>query len=140
MNLQRAIEIATEAHKNQNDRYGAPFLEHVTRVMNAGKTEDEKMVGVLHDIIEKTDWDLEKLRKQGFEEHIIEAVRCLTKASENEDYDQLIERAKLNALAVKVKLNDLTDNMDIKRMREVTEEDLKRLNKYLKAYHLLASL
>ena len=139
MDLQRAIQIATEAHKNQYDRYGAPFLEHVTRVMNAGKTEDEKIVGVLHDIIEKTGWDLKKLQMEGFRKNIIEAVRCLSKTSDKEDYELLIERVKTNTLAVKVKLNDLTDNMDIKRMKEFKQEDLERFNKYLKAYHQLSA-
>ena len=140
MNLKRAIQIATDAHKNQTDRYGAPFLGHVTRVMNAGRSEDEKIVGVLHDIIEKTEWDLAKLEQESFSKHIIEAVRCLSKTSEEEDYDQLIERVKTNSLAIKVKLNDLTDNMDIKRMNEVKPEDLERFNKYLKAYHSLSLL
>ena len=98
------------------------------------------MVGVLHDIIEKTEWDLEKLGKEGFSKHIITAVRCLSKISEEEDYDQLIERVKTNALAIKVKLNHLIDNMDIKRMKEVKQENLERVNKYLKAYHSLSVL
>ncbi|MES2775228.1 MAG: phosphohydrolase [Bacteroidota bacterium] len=140
MNLETAVDIAIEAHRLQKDKYGQPYLGHVFRVMNAGKTEDEKIVGVLHDLVEDTGWTFEKLSEQGFAPHIIEAIRCVTKTSENEDYDAFIERVKPNPLAVKVKLNDLADNMDIRRMPEITEKDIARLNKYLKAWKLLTSL
>jgi SpoVK/Ycf46/Vps4 family AAA+-type ATPase len=138
--LEKAIKIATQAHKGQKDKYGAPYIGHVTRVMNAGATEDEKIVGVLHDLIEDTDWKFEDLEKEGFPQYIIDAVRCVTKKSEDENYDDFVKRTATNPLAIKVKLNDLTDNMDIRRMPEVTEKDLKRLNKYLKAYKYLENL
>jgi (p)ppGpp synthase/HD superfamily hydrolase len=138
--LEKAIKIATEAHKGQVDKYGAPYIGHVTRVMNAGATEDEKIVGMLHDLIEDTDWEFADLEKEGFPQYIIDAVRCVTKTSEEENYDDFVKRTATNSLAIKVKLNDLTDNMDIRRMPEVTEKDLKRLNKYLKAYKYLESL
>lgn len=140
MNLDRAIQIAVEAHKNQKDKYGAPYLGHVSRVMNAGKTDDERIVGVLHDLIEDTPWTFDDLKKEGFSAHVIEAIRCLTKKSEDENYESFVDRIKINPLAIRVKLNDLTDNMDISRMPAVTEKDVPRLNKYLKAYHLLAVL
>ena len=140
MNLDRAIQIAVEAHKNQKDKYGAPYLGHVSRVMNAGKTDDERIVGVLHDLIEDTPWTFEDLKKEGFSSHVIEAIRCLTKKSEDENYESFVDRIKINPLAIRVKLNDLRDNMDIRRLPMVTEKDVPRLNKYLKAYHLLAVL
>ena len=140
MNLDRAIKIAMEAHKNQKDKYGAPYLGHVSRVMNAGKTDDERIVGVLHDLIEDTPWTFDDLKKEGFSAHVIEAIRCLTKKSEDENYESFVDRIKINSLAIRVKLNDLTDNMDIRRLPMVTEKDVPRLNKYLQAYHLLAVL
>lgn len=140
MNLEKAIQIATDAHKDQKDKYGAPYLGHVTRVMNAGRTDDEKMVGVLHDVVEDTDWTFEQLEAEGFSRQIVDAIRCLSKTSEDEDYDQFIERIKKNPLAIKVKLFDLTDNMDLRRMPEVHEKDIERLNKYLKAYRILVAL
>jgi len=140
MNLDRAIQIAVDAHKNQKDKYGAPYLGHVSRVMNAGKTDDERIVGILHDLIEDTPWTFDDLKKEGFSVHVIEAIRCLTKESENENYESFVDRIKINPLAIRVKLNDLRDNMDISRMPMVTEKDVPRLNKYLKAYHLLVAL
>jgi len=140
MNVERALQIAIEAHKNQKDKYGAPYLAHVTRVMNAGKTDDEKIVGVLHDVIEKTEWTFEQLQQEGFSNLIIDAIRCLSKTNDKEDYDQFIERVKTNPLAIKVKLYDLTDNMDVRRIPEVKEKDIERMNKYLKAYRMLSAL
>jgi hypothetical protein len=132
--LNRAIEIATKAHEGATDKYGAPYINHVKRVMNMGQTDNEKIVGVLHDVIEDTHWIFEDLEKEGFSKEVIDALKCVTKTSKDEDYVDFITRVKINPLAVKVKLNDLTDNLDIKRMPEVLESDLKRLNKYLKAY------
>ena len=135
--LNRAIEIATKSHEGATDKYGAPYINHVTRVMNMGQTDNEKIVGVLHDVIEDTPWTFEDLEKEGFSKEVIDAIKCVTKTSEDEDYAEFITRVKINPLAVKVKLNDLTDNLDIKRMPVVLESDLKRLNKYLKAYNEL---
>ena len=134
--LEKAIQIALEAHKGQTDKAGAPYLLHLIRVMNAGQTEDEKICGILHDLVEDTPWTFEALRREGFSEEVIRALVCVTKQP-NEPYTHFIERIKKNSLATKVKLNDLRDNMDITRLTFITEEDTQRLNKYLKAYHSL---
>ena len=135
--LQRAIEIATEAHQGQFDKAGRDYIGHPLRVMEMGKTEEEKIVGVLHDVIEDTDWTFEKLAEEGFSDEVIAALRCVTKISENENYDDFIDRVKKNPLAVAVKINDLTDNMDIRRLPYLSDKDVKRLKKYLKAYKRL---
>lgn len=135
--LNKAINIATEAHKNQTDRYGAPYLGHVFRVMNYGKTMDEKILGVLHDVVEDcSEWSFEKLSGEGFGNYI-EALDCLTKR-DGEKYSAFVARTEKNSLAIAVKLNDLRDNMDIRRInRMLSSDDTKRLNKYLKAYRYL---
>ena len=135
--LERAIEIATQAHQGQFDKAGRDYIGHPLRVMEMGKTENEKIVGVLHDVIEDTDWTFEKLTEEGFSQEIISALRCVTKLSENENYDDFIDRVKKNPLAVAVKINDLTDNMDIRRLPYLSDKDVKRLKKYLKAYKRL---
>ena len=135
--LQRAIEIATEAHKGQYDKAGNDYIGHPLRVMEMGTTENEKIVGVLHDVVEDTDWTFEALAAEGFSEDVIAALRCVTKLSENENYDDFIERVKKNPLAVAVKINDLSDNMDIRRLPYLSDKDVKRLKKYLKAYKRL---
>ena len=135
--LQRAIEIATEAHKGQFDKSGKDYIGHPLRVMEMGKTEEEKIAGVLHDVVEDSSWTFEALEAEGFSQEIIEALKCVTKLSENENYDDFIERVKKNSLAVAVKINDLTDNMDIRRLPYLSDKDVKRLKKYLKAYKRL---
>ena len=136
--LERAIEIAREAHRGQVDRAGAEYIGHAMRVMEAGRTTEEKIVGVLHDVVEDSvEWSFERLEQEGFAPEIIEALRCVTKRLEDEPYDKFIARVKTNKLAVAVKLNDLTDNMDIRRLPYLSDKDVKRLKKYLKAYKQL---
>ena len=135
--LDRAKAIATSAHEGQVDKAGKPYIEHPMRVMNMGKTVEEKIAGVLHDVVEDSDWTFEMLEKEGIPKDVLDALRCVTKLSEDEDYDHFIERVKTNPLAVKVKINDLKDNMDITRLGEVAEKDLGRLNKYIRAYRQL---
>ena len=135
--LKRAIEIAAEAHCGQVDKAGNDYIGHPLRVMAAGKTTDERIVGVLHDVIEDSDWTFEMLAAEGFSDEVIEALKCVTKLSDIEPYDKFIARVKTNPLAVAVKLNDLSDNMDIRRLPYLPDKDVKRLKKYLKAYKQL---
>ena len=135
--LKRAIEIATEAHKGQFDKSGKDYIGHPLRVMEMGGTEEEKIVGILHDVVEDTPWTFEMLEAEGFSPEVIAALKCVTKTSENENYDDFIERVKKNPLAVAVKINDLSDNMDIRRLPYLSDKDIKRLKKYLKAYKKL---
>lgn len=136
--LERAIEIATEAHRGQLDKAGKDYIGHPMRVMEAGRTTEERIVGVLHDVVEDSDWTFERLAAEGFSAEVIEALRCVTKISKDEPYDKFIARVKSNPLAVVVKLNDLSDNMDIRRLPYLSDKDVKRLKKYLKAYKQLS--
>ena len=137
--LERAIEIAVAAHDGQLDKAGMDYIGHPMRVMAAGSSVDEKIVGVLHDVVEDSAWTFDQLAAEGFAPQIIEALRCLTKL-EGESYDKFIARVKCNALATAVKLNDLTDNMDIRRLPYLSDKDVKRLKRYLKAYKQLSGI
>lgn len=135
--LDRAVEIAVEAHRGQLDKSGCDYIGHPLRVMEAGRTEPEKIAGVLHDVVEDSGWTFEMLETEGFSQEVIDALRCLTKLSPDEPYEKFIRRVKANPLAVAVKLNDLSDNMDIRRLPYISDKDVKRLKKYLKAYKQL---
>lgn len=126
-----------QAHAGQVDKAGMPYIGHVIRVMQAGKTIDEKIVGVLHDVVEDTTWTFDALLAEGFPVHIVDALRCVTKLSDDEPYEAFINRVKNNPLAVAVKINDLTDNMDVRRLQTLTDADMQRLRKYLKTYQSL---
>ncbi len=137
--LDRAIELAKQHHEGQTDKAGKPYIEHPLRVMNQVESEEEKIVAVLHDIVEDTDISLDDLRSEGFSEEVVSAVECLTK-QDGENYDSYIERISFNPLAVKIKLADLEDNSDLTRLPEVTDKDLERIEKYDKALEKLTRL
>ena len=137
--LDRAIELAKQHHEGQTDKAGKPYIEHPLRVMNQVESEEEKIVAVLHDIVEDTDISLDDLRNEGFSKEVVDAVECLTK-QDDENYDSYIERISFNPLAVKIKLADLEDNRDLTRLPEVTDKDLERIEKYDKALENLTRL
>lgn len=134
MNLATAIEIAASAHRNQADKGGSPYILHPIRVMMSLDTEDEKIVGILHDVVEDSDvWNFERLREEGFEENILSALKSVTKVSEDEDYQQFIKRAGQNEIGRNVKIADIKDNLDITRIGALNEKDFLRINKYKEA-------
>lgn len=135
--LNKAIRIAVSAHEAQLDtNNGRPYIEHPFRVMNAGHTLQEKIVGILHDVVEDTPWTLAQLHAEGFSLEIVDAVDAMTRR-DNETYDAYLLRVKVNPIAIRVKLNDLTDNMDIRRWDSIPDFELERLRKYLRAYKML---
>lgn len=131
--LERAIGIARQAHASQVDKGGADYIGHPLRVMEKCETEEEKIVGVLHDVVEDSDWTFEMLEEEGFTPDVIEALKCLTKVSEDENYDDFIARVMTNPLAVKIKLYDIEDNLDVSRLDSLTDADVARCKKYLHA-------
>lgn len=134
-----AIRIAANAHRGQVDRAGKPYILHPLRVMMKMDCEESMIAAVLHDVVEDSpDWDLELLRAAGFSENVVNAVGCLTK-NEGEDYGTFIERAAQDPLARKVKIADLEDNMNIKRIESISEDDSRRIAKYHKYWRLLTS-
>jgi len=137
--LERAIEIAVEAHKGQIDKGGSPYILHPLRVMMSVDLELEKIVAVLHDVVEDSNWTFEALLAEGFSIEVIEALQSVTKESPDEDYDLFIQRAIHNPIGRKVKLADLRDNLDVTRITELVEKDLQRINKYKKALKILSA-
>ena len=137
--LLHAMHVAINAHGKQLDRNGQPYIGHCFRVMAAGQTLEEKIVGVLHDILEDTAFTIISLSAEGFCEEIIDAVHTLSKL-ENEDYDHYIRRVMRNDLAIRVKLNDLTDNMDLTRLKMLTDDDVTRMQRYITAYNQLTDI
>jgi (p)ppGpp synthase/HD superfamily hydrolase len=130
--LEDAIALAVEAHRGQKEKAGQPYILHVLRVMFRLETEHEQMAGVLHDLVEDTPYTLDDLRRLGYPEPVVTAVDCLTRR-EDETYEQFTERAASNPIARRVKLADLEDNLDIRRLSTVTERDRERLERYIRA-------
>ena len=132
MDLENAIEIAVVAHKGQKDKSEAPYILHPLRVMLSLSSDEDRIVGVLHDVVEDTSWTFDQLREEGFSEEMLAALDTVTKR-ENEDYPDFISRSAGNAIGRRVKIADLRDNMDPSRIPEPTEKDLRRIEKYKQA-------
>ena len=130
--LEKAINLAKTHHAGVFDKGGHPYIEHPLRLMENMDTNIEKMVAVMHDLVEDTHITIAYLRSAGFSEKVLSALDCVTNR-DNEDYESFIERIAQNPLATKVKLADLEDNMDLTRLSDVTEKDLDRVEKYKRA-------
>ena len=138
--LERAIVIAAEAHAGQVDKAGAPYVLHPLRMMLRVSSIDERIGAVLHDVCEDCPgWTLDRLRGEGFPDHIIEAVRSVTKR-DGEDYEAFVRRAAANQIGRRVKLADLHDNSDLSRIAVPSERDLQRIEKYRRAIDLIGQL
>ena len=134
----KALDLSSLKHREQKDKAGMPYFGHIARVSNACKTGPAKVVALLHDIIEDTDVTSEQLEEAGMSEFVIKAVLCLTRKN-GEPYEDFIRRAAKNPIAREVKIADLEDNMDVRRLENVTEDDFKRMDKYLNAWKYLKS-
>ena len=134
--VEDAVSVAARAHRGQKDKAGAPYLLHPLRMMLRMDTEAAMMAAVLHDVVEDTDWTLERLREAGFSDEVLEAVDCLTHR-EGESYQQFVERVRTNPIARQVKIADLEDNMNVRRIRQLGPRDLERMEKYHRAWRVL---
>lgn len=128
----RAKKICVDAHKGQKDIAGEEYYHHPIRVAEKCQSINAKVVALLHDTIEDTDVTADYLRNEGFPEEIIGAVLSVTK-QEGENYEDFVRRASENTIGREVKIADLEDNMDVRRLKEITDEDVARLRKYLSA-------
>jgi len=135
-NLNKAIILASEAHNGQVDKAGKPYILHPLRLMSKFSREEEQIIAVLHDVVEDSNVLFKELESYGFSKIILNALDCLTKR-ENEEYSDFIERILNDDLATKVKIVDIKDNMDLTRLKAITDKDLERVKKYHKALQVL---
>jgi Guanosine polyphosphate pyrophosphohydrolases/synthetases len=134
--FERALVIATICHAGVKDRGKLPYILHPINVMIGLETQDERIVGILHDVIEDTGLTFADLRRLGFPEYIIEALDSVTHR-EDEGYMEYVKRAKANPIGRNVKKKDLVHNSDITRIKNPKPKDYERLEKYKKAYDYL---
>jgi (p)ppGpp synthase/HD superfamily hydrolase len=134
--LERAIEIAASAHAGQVDKAGQPYIMHPLRVMLSVSGNNERIVAVLHDVLEDCpDWTPQRLRGEGFGDHIIEALDRLTRRK-GEDYMAFIARCN-GPISQRVKIADITDNLNPTRLAALPKPDPERVAKYQVALALL---
>jgi GTP diphosphokinase / guanosine-3',5'-bis(diphosphate) 3'-diphosphatase len=140
-NLERAIQIATEAHFEQTRFDGSPYIEHPLRVMKMlelqGHSTTAQIVGVLHDTVEDTDVTYDYLRGVGFLDDVIVPLELLTKL-EGDDYEVFIQRLSVNACSRAVKKDDIFDNIDLTGLENPSKRRALMVEKYGKALMYLA--
>ena len=134
----KALNLCFEAHKDQFDKSGAPYVFHPYHVAEQMTDEDSIVVALLHDVVEDSDCTFDDLLILGFDQCIVDALKLLTH-SNSEPYMDYIAKIKANPVARAVKLADLTHNSDLSRLAPETIDDkmLKRVKKYQQAIALL---
>ena len=142
--LELALQIAVKAHDGQKDKSGEPYIFHPIRVMQRCWTPKGKIVALLHDTVEDTDVTFEELEAAGFDAGTIDTLRLVTH-EKGVPYDDYIDALVHDPVAVEVKIADLEDNSDIRRLKEIGTKDVERLKKYLRTHrrltdHKLASV
>jgi hypothetical protein len=142
--LELALQIAVKAHDGQKDKSGEPYIFHPIRVMQRCSTPKGKIVALLHDTVEDTDVTFEDLEAAGFDSGTIDTLRLVTHET-GVPYDDYIDALVHDPVAVEVKIADLEDNSDIRRLKEIGVKDVERLKKYLRTHrrltdHKLASV
>jgi (p)ppGpp synthase/HD superfamily hydrolase len=136
--LELAIAIAAEAHAGQTDKGGAPYILHPLRVMLWMENNADRIVAVLHDVLEDCPaWSRSRLRSSGFSEEIITAIEALTRYPW-ESYENFVARAGRNEIARRVKLADLAENCDLTRIGEPGPADHDRVARYKRAIKALS--
>lgn len=135
MALQKVLEFAIEKHKGQVDKLGNPYIFHPIGVALQMQTKEEKIVALLHDVLEDTDTSIEELKELGLSDKIIKSLQLLTR-DKNVTYMEYIEKLSCDELAKSVKIQDLKNNMDMSR--GFSEETIKlKETRYKKAYKYL---
>jgi (p)ppGpp synthase/HD superfamily hydrolase len=137
--IEKSLEIALKAYAGKRDKAGKTYILHPLRIMSKMDSEYEMAVALLHDVIEDSDYTDEDLLAEGIPFEVVEVVQLLSKI-DGETYDQFIDRLIGNTLAVKVKLADIEDNINVLRLETVGEKDLERVAKYHRAWKKLTKL
>lgn len=128
--LNLALEIATSAHHLQIGKDLEPYINHPIFVSTLVSSEIEKIVALLHDVVEDTEITFEYLKSKGFSDEIIEAIDAISKRKK-EKLNNYMDRVKNNAIATSVKIADLTHNIDLTRLKNITQKDIDRTERYM---------
>ena len=137
--VELSLSIATKAHAGQFDKAGKPYIEHPKRVAACCVTDIQKAAALLHDVIEDTPVTADDLLSQGINKRIVDIV-CLLTHKQSVLYMDYVKTISYDADARAVKMADLRDNMDLSRLPHITPADLRRTEKYKKAYASLSAI
>lgn len=132
----KALQISFDAHKDQTDKSGLPYVYHPYEVASGLQTETEVCVALLHDVVEDTDITFEQLKEEGFGDDIIFAIKLMTH-QKGVPYFDYVRAIKENPIAKSVKLSDLKHNSIVERLDQISDRDRDRIKKYQKAIDIL---
>ena len=132
----KAMRLCFQAHKNQLDKSGIPYVFHPIHLAEQMQDEETTLVALLHDVVEDSDYSLEALRAMGFGETVLEAIALMTH-DEKVPYMDYVAKIKPNPIARAVKIADLTHNSDLSRLDAVDDKAMARVEKYARALRLL---
>ena len=132
----KALKLCFDAHKNQTDKSGLPYVFHPFHLAEQMETEETVVAALLHDVVEDTEYTFDDLREMGFSENVISALMLLTHDPAT-DYMEYVAEIKKNPIAKAVKLADLRHNSDLSRLDNISGEALLRRKQYIAAIKLL---
>ena len=135
----KALRLCFEAHRDQTDKSGIPYVFHPFHLAEQMDTEETTVVALLHDVVEDSDYTLEDLKEMGYPASVIEALALMTH-DPSVPYMEYVKAISTNAIASRVKLADLKHNSDLSRLDKIDEKALARVAKYATAIELLESV
>lgn len=139
MNLiEKSLAIALRAYAGNKDKAGETYILHPLRLMHRMASDEEMAVALLHDVLEDSHITAQGLLDEGIPTRVVATVEDLTKQN-GENYDDFIARVAENELALKIKLADIEDNLNVLRLKSLTEKDFKRVVKYHRAWNRLVA-
>ena len=134
--IAKSLSIAIRAYAGKFDKAGSEYIKHPLRVMAKMQTDNEMSVALLHDVIEDSEITADELLSEGIPTDVVNAIICLTKI-DDESYTDFIVRVKSNTLATKIKIADIEDNINVLRLKSLSDTDLDRVKKYHSAWRYL---
>lgn len=135
------LMLATQKHDGQFDKGGNPYILHPLKVAHKLRTDDQELfcIAIGHDLIEDTDTTYQELKELGMSDRVIEGIKALTKVP-GETFEEYKNKVKSNKDAIQVKMQDLLHNSDLRRLKGVTEKDVRRVEKYMNFFAELKEL
>ncbi len=131
---ERSQKLVKQLFQNQLDKGNHNYLDHLQHVSQDFSSNRKKSMALLHDVLEDTPLTKDDLRLLGYDEEFILVLDLLTNTYET--YDEYIEHLldANNKDAFEIKMKDLLHNMDLTRVKEICQKDLRRTEKYIRAY------
>ncbi|MCI8347396.1 MAG: GTP pyrophosphokinase [Bacilli bacterium] len=140
--FEKAKIIVTRVFQDKKDKGGNPYINHLYYVSENVETITEKIVGLLHDIIEDTEVTKDDLEEVNFSDEVVEAISIITRNKDKENYEGYIDRiiTSNNLIVLHVKKADMENNMDLSRIPSPIDKDYKRnKEKYVPQYRRIIS-